>query len=691
VVYAAEYDGWRYTVQNGTATITSYVGSNKDIVIPATIKGVKVTKIGNDAFFYSQIESVTIPGSIKSIGECAFQQCENLKSVTIQDGVETIEKKAFVFCKNLETVTIPDSVTTIGEGAFYSCPLLTNITLPKNIKEISNRLFQGAKSLTSMKVPDGVTSIGDYAFGECFSLKTLILPDSIEKIGTEAFAGTKIEELNIPEGIKYIEHRAFTSMVALKEVKIPDNWTSIDFDDFRGCSGIEEIYIPDRIKSIGEDAFLGCSNLKSIIIPPSVKSIDTGAFSWCENLTAVFIPSSVEYIAPFTFTYSPNAFIIVDENNPVYSSENGILYSKDKTKLLEYPTAQRFFVVREGVTDIGSGAFYGTPIYSIKLPTTLKTIGDSAFGMCRDLRIVDMPSVVDIGDDAFYQCLSISDLDLPENLEIIGEDAFFDCISLKYITIPNSVKSIGEYAFGYKNSGMSGIFLKIEPFVIEGIPNSAGQKYADVNKLVFRPMMNVTMKQAREEANDLYELGLFAGTGNNGFALEEVPTRLQGIIMLIRLMGEEEAARTCTYTNPFKDVPAWGDRYVAWAYHKKYTAGTSATTFSSTEPMTAQQYLAFILRAMGYGNDTVYKNTIDDAKRFGIIPQDAYGDANVPFWRADMVHITYLALQANEKTTGAPFYMYLISKNAIDANTAYRLFNRELVDLSELKDFLGIQ
>lgn len=181
------------------------------------------------------------------------------------------------------------------------------------------------------------------------------------------------------------------------------------------------------------------------------------------------------------------------------------------------------------------------------------------------------------------------------------------------------------------------------------------------------------MEQANNEAIDLNKLGLLAGT-NKGFALEEIPTRLQGIIMLVRMMGEEEAAQNCTYTHPFTDVPAWGDRYVAWAYTKKYTVGTSTTTFSSTENMTAQQYIAFTLRALGYGNDTVYKNTIADAVRFGLIPEGIYGDAKVPFLRADMVHVTYLAMMTKEKTTGLDFYMYLIAKGAIDQDTALLMF-----------------
>ena len=221
-------------------------------------------------------------------------------------------------------------------------------------------------------------------------------------------------------------------------------------------------------------------------------------------------------------------------------------------------------------------------------------------------------------------------------------------------------------------------FLLVVSLVFVGVISTPYSVYGETSP-------EVTLEQAYEEAINLKKLGLLEGTGN-GFALEEIPTRLQGIIMLIRMMGEEDDAKNCTYTHPFKDVPAWGDRYVAWAYQKKYTAGTSATTFSSTEPMTVQQYLAFTLRAMGYGNDTVYANTIDDARRFGIIPNNAYGDTSAPFLRADMIHITYLALQANEKTTGNPFYIYLIDKGTLDPDTANHIFNPESADEKEDKN-----
>lgn len=186
----------------------------------------------------------------------------------------------------------------------------------------------------------------------------------------------------------------------------------------------------------------------------------------------------------------------------------------------------------------------------------------------------------------------------------------------------------------------------------------------------------VSVEQANEEAAALNKLGLFLGTGN-GFALEEVPTRLQGLVMLVRILGEEDKAKACDYTHPFRDVPAWGDRYVAWAYNRGYTNGTSKTTFTPNAPITAQQYLAFILRAMNYADEVTYQSTIADAHRLGIIPSNEYNDLKATFVRADIVHITYSALRATEKTSGKPFYICLIAKGAVDEDIAKSIFEAE--------------
>jgi hypothetical protein len=155
-----------------------------------------------------------------------------------------------------------------------------------------------------------------------------------------------------------------------------------------------------------------------------------------------------------------------------------------------------------------------------------------------------------------------------------------------------------------------------------------------------------------KEAEVLKELGLFLGT-DKGFELDRQATRAHGIVMLIRILGEEKEALSYTGKHPFTDVPSWCDRYVAYAYNKGYTTGTSATTYNANDKITGQQYITFILRALGYNDkngDFTYAKAIEKAIEVGLVgsAEDYVGD----FYRRDIVHISYTALTTNMKDGG---------------------------------------
>ena len=186
----------------------------------------------------------------------------------------------------------------------------------------------------------------------------------------------------------------------------------------------------------------------------------------------------------------------------------------------------------------------------------------------------------------------------------------------------------------------------------------------------------VSIEQVTEEANNLKRLGLFCGT-NNGFELERTPTRLEGLVMLIRLMGEDEDAQKCNEVHPFEDVPTWGNGYVAWAYSKGYTTGTSKTQFSPDNSMKANEYFAFILRALGYGKDFIWPYSIEKARDLEIIPSTAYSNVNAPFLRTDVVHISYLAMSTKIKGSDECLYEDLSQRSVINSETAHAIFNKE--------------
>jgi hypothetical protein len=234
--------GLSFSIEGDTATVTG-IGTctDTDIVIPSKYQGCLVTSIGDSAFRdCKNLKSVTIPDGVTSIGNLAFRDCTSITSVVIPDSVTTIGNYAFYDCTSLTSVVIGDSVTTIGERAFYDCTSLTSVVIGDSVTSIGNDAFRSCTSLTSVTIPDNVTSIGDSAFRGCTSLESVVIPDSVTSIGVSAF-----------------------------------------YD----CKSITSVIIPNSVTTIGGTVFSGCTSLKSVIIPNSVRSISYSAFSGCTRLT----------------------------------------------------------------------------------------------------------------------------------------------------------------------------------------------------------------------------------------------------------------------------------------------------------------------------------------------------------------------------------------------------------------------
>ncbi len=345
---------------DGTATITEYLGSGGEVTIPGTLDGHTVTEIAYDAFYNcTEITTIIIPSSVTMIdsawyGGTAFFGCTGLTSIvvdennpnysskdgvlfnknqtellqyaigrsgsyTIPDSVTTIGDNAFEICVGLTSVTIPDNVTEIGDYAFLDCTGLTSVTLPNSITEIGWGTFTDCTSLASIHIPDSVTAIGNEAFAYCTRLALVTIPDSVTTIGAMAFFNTgyynnsanwengvlyignhlieaKEDELpaaySIRPGTKTIADSAFWDCARLTSVDIPDSVTYIGMNAFEDCVELTSVIIGDSVTTIGASAFLGCARLTSIDIPNSVTVIGSFAFIDCTGLTSVIIPDN---------------------------------------------------------------------------------------------------------------------------------------------------------------------------------------------------------------------------------------------------------------------------------------------------------------------------------------------------------------------------------------------------------------
>ena len=274
-----------------------------------------------------------------------------------------------------------------------------------------------------------MTSIRQNAFAGCTSLTSVTIPDSVTRISGGAFAHcTSLTSVTIPDSVTYIGDYAFSHCTSLTSVTIPDSVTYIGDYAFWECTSLTSVTIPDSVTSIGDGAFEGCTSLTSVTIPDSVTSIGGGAFEGCTSLTGIW----------------------VTEGNSHYSSDaSGVLFSKDKTTLVQCLGAFAAYTIPDSVTSIGDGAFAScTSLTSVTIPNSVTSIGRSAFYNCRSLTSVTIPdSVTSIGSDAFQCCTSLTSVTIPDSVTSISSYTFASCTSLTSVTIPDSVTSIGGWAF----------------------------------------------------------------------------------------------------------------------------------------------------------------------------------------------------------------------------------------------------
>ena len=243
---------YAYTVNGGNATITEFLG-------PVDSEGnVDST---NDGPYDITIPTELDQRPVTGLGEYSF-------AANPYDG-----HQGNPLCSKIRSVTIQQNVTSIGKRAFDGCSALTTLSLGEDIQTIGNYAFENCTSLTGVTIPQSVTSIGDYAFEGCTHLNPLTIKGPITSMGNYAFAGsTYLTSLTLCDDIQTIGNFAFVGSTSLKTVTLPKNLTSIGEYAFADCSELESITIPEKVETIEPDTFNGCSNLESIMLPAGLTS-----------------------------------------------------------------------------------------------------------------------------------------------------------------------------------------------------------------------------------------------------------------------------------------------------------------------------------------------------------------------------------------------------------------------------------
>lgn len=474
--------------KNRKATVTSnydtyYWESNYkgDIVIPEYIypdgeTAYAVTAIGEMAFAYADVTTVTFQGHLESVGQQAFQyskiteidfsnvdpnglgtdmcgSCPYLQSVILPEGLTRVPTFMFPQCPNLRHITLPESVTAVGDGAFMETGL-ESVVIPPRCRNIEGNCFSGCSELTAVHLPTGLRTIGYSAFSANYELKTIEWYDS-EEYEDEPAA---IAPGSLTYHLTYIGQQAFAN------------------------TGLTYFYVPQTVEEIGFYSFYNSPIARLDVGATTIPTLDTYAFAEEQyNTTLIFVPDNMvsdykanEAWGQFKCYPSANdtqmyAFADEEETQVYYAGETS-------------GSAEGNYTVPDIVTDgektydvvaISASALKGTAVTSVELPASVVCYGNSAFEGCESLESVSYrepeatPVIAKVtksqirkapkaatasidaslGKNAFYGCTSLTSVELPENITSIPDGAFRECTSLTALEIPETVTEIGRSAF----------------------------------------------------------------------------------------------------------------------------------------------------------------------------------------------------------------------------------------------------
>ena len=437
-----------------------------------------------------------------------------------KDGKFTTDEAASVttigmaFAKNADITSFNEfkyftGVKLTEEFSFEACISLEEITMPSSMESLEKGSYCDCSSLSVVNLNDGLKYIGEGSFANCSSLENIDIPESVEKFGNSAF------------------HKC----TSLLSVKIPALVEYLPVELFNSCSSLETVVFQEGLKGMGNSVFNECINIKSISLPSTFKSFGMWVFWDCLSVESFSVP----------------------ENNPYFTSKDGILYTKDMKTLVQYPagsTAKELNVLdgvevlgfascegaynlekvtipssvrmldgaslykcdnlkeiqlSEGLEEIGNEVFYGCMyLKDPVLPKSIKKIGSGAFTGCESFEHVVLPeNVTYIDFRLFYNCYALKKVDFSSKVDVIDQEAFSGCVSLESMIIPKTVTYIGPIAFN-KCSKMNDIKIYNETAFIAGaeisqiLPTDDNGNIVENDRILYVPK---GCKQVYEESN----------------------------------------------------------------------------------------------------------------------------------------------------------------------------------------------
>lgn len=596
-----EYYGYEQNPVTKIAQLTKYKGNETDLVIPSVIDGYTVTSLGPNllnAWQKQKINSLVIPDTVTTIeNSSTFSDCTSLLDIVLpntlnnvngylfdntaysndeenwQEGVLYIGKYLFV-AKNditncnvkegtigilnyafrdstIENIEFPDSLTFIGEAAFRDCKDLKDFVLPDELLSIGNYAFYGCSSLINLTIPNNITIINEYCFAWCMGLKNVVISDSVVQICTGAFTDVTLDYLYIGSGMRF------------------------GGGGFNGVDYFETYYFP------------GCFGLHPTVLHygEDITEILGSDFSIEPKLQTVYLSKTVSSLPEAFLNFAPNLQeYIVDEDNPYYSSVDGVIYNKDKTELVRYPQGKdaEIFEIPNGVVTLKSGAISNAPSVKILIPPSVKNFEDGWIDGNYGGSIAGQRTIYGYtGTAAEAYAKQRGYIFIPLNpFADVPYNAWF-LEAVKYSKEKGFITGYGNGNFGGADKLQRQDFIVILGRIV-GFDNevfSHESMYCELADVVqsayYAPSVNWSVYR-----------NIIKGYENGKFGVGDSITREQVATILYRYMGSPEVTGADETLAPFADagrISNFAKDAMVWAVQNGVISGKNATTLAPTD------------------------------------------------------------------------------------------------------------
>lgn len=390
-----------------------------------------------------------IPQYVKRIGDSAFRGRENI-DLALPSGLESIGKSAFSQSSVFKELTLPETLKSIDNNAFEFCNGLLSVEIPNNVDSIKYGTFLGCRDLRVVTLGKGVKYIGGAAFCNCPNLWQFTFG------GSERIIDDGPESINVNAAGGYGYGGAFAYTHLLERLDLPQTLEKIGAYTFSGC-GQTKISIPSSVEEISDLAFIEAARLKDIDVAeenPKYSSIDGVLYNYdktkliyCpDRKTELVIPASVKEMSSHVIDEASQLrYITVEEGNTEFCSVNGMVYNIDKTKIYMIPPKMETYEFAQTLTEIPDNAMAGTNVETLEIPASVKRIGNNAFKGCSYLKEVKiMSNEFNVGSGAFSNCGSLITVEVVKTFdspkkEIISSD--------ENTEEDNTIYTIGDEAF----------------------------------------------------------------------------------------------------------------------------------------------------------------------------------------------------------------------------------------------------